>query len=122
MKGRDELAVLGRSFNTMAEELEEPLDELEAERARLREAFSRLGAALAATHDAKQLMRVVVETVVDATGADGAVLLGRDGRGDRGGRPDAPATTRFELPLAASGTQSFGTLVLYGSSLRRGEP
>lgn len=115
VKGRDELAVLGRSFNTMAEELESRLDELEAERARLREAFSRLGAALAATHDAEQLMRVVVETVVDATGADGAVLLGRTGGVIEAGDPTAGDDT-FELPLAASGTRSFGTLVLYGST------
>ena len=115
VKGRDELAVLGHSFNTMAEELESRLEELEAERARLREAFSRLGAALAATHDANQLMRVVVETVVDATGADGAVLLGRTGNVIEAGDPTAGDDT-FELPLAASGTHSFGTLVLYGSS------
>jgi diguanylate cyclase (GGDEF)-like protein len=115
VKGRDELAVLGRSFNTMAEELETRLDELDAERARLREAFSRLGAALAATHDSQQLMRVVVETVVDATGADGAVLLGRAGDVIVAGDPSAGDDT-FELPLAASGTQSFGTLVLYGSA------
>ena len=113
VRGRDELAVLGRSFNTMAEELENRLEELEAERERLREAFSRLGAALAATHDSKQLMRVVVETVADATGADGAVLLGRSGDVVETGDPAAGDDT-FELPLAASGTQSFGTLVLYG--------
>ncbi len=115
VKGRDELAVLGHSFNTMAEELEAKIDELEAERARLREAFSRLGAALAATHDAKQLMRVVVETVVDATGAEGAVLLGRAGEVIEAGDPSTGNDT-FELPLAASGTLSFGTLVLYGSA------
>jgi diguanylate cyclase (GGDEF)-like protein len=119
VKGRDELAVLGRSFNTMAEELEGRLDELEAERARLREAFSRLGAALAATHDSEQLMRVVVETVVDATGAEGAVLLGRTGEVVEAGDPTAGHDT-FELPLAASGTQSFGTLVLYGSRFDEG--
>jgi diguanylate cyclase (GGDEF)-like protein len=113
VRGRDELAVLGRSFNTMADELENRLEELEAERARLREAFSRLGAALAATHDSTQLMRVVVETVADATGADGAVLLGRSGVVVETGDPAAGDDT-FELPLAASGTQSFGTLVLYG--------
>ena len=115
VKGRDELAELGRSFNTMAEELESRLDELEAERARLREAFSRLGAALAATHDSSQLMHVVVETVVDATGADGAILLGRTGEVVEAGDPTAGDDT-FELPLAASGTQSFGMLVLYGSA------
>ncbi len=115
VKGRDELAVLGHSFNTMAEELESRLDELEAERARLREAFSRLGAALAATHDANQLMRVVVETVVDATGANGAILLGRTGDVIEAGDPTAGDDT-FELALAASGTHSFGTLVLYGST------
>ncbi|MGZ4441410.1 MAG: diguanylate cyclase, partial [Gaiellaceae bacterium] len=115
VKGRDELAVLGHSFNSMAEELESRLDELEAERARLREAFSRLGAALAATHDANQLMRVVVETVVDATRADGAVLLRRTGDVIEAGDPAAGDDT-FELALAASGTQSFGTLVLYGSA------
>jgi diguanylate cyclase (GGDEF)-like protein len=115
VKGQDELAVLGRSFNAMAEQLQGRLEELEAERARLREAFSRLGVALAATHDASQLMRVVVETVVEATGADGAILLGRTGEVIEAGDPTAGEDT-FELALAASGTQSFGTLVLYGSS------
>jgi diguanylate cyclase (GGDEF)-like protein len=109
--GRDELAVLGRSFNEMASELEARLEELEAERARLREAFSRFGEALAATHDPNQLLRVIVETAVEATRASGGMLVGPSGEVARIGSPD-PEHELLELPLSA-GRSSFGTLTLF---------
>jgi len=111
VRGRDELAVLGHSFNDMAAELEARLEELEAERARLRDAFSRFGEALAATHDPNQLLRVVVETAVEATRASGGMLVGPSGEVERIGSPD-PEHELLELPLAA-GRSSFGTLTLF---------
>jgi len=112
VRGRDELAMLGRAFNDMASELEVRLEELEAERGRLREAFSRFGEALAATHDPSQLLRVIVETAVEATGAAGGMIVGPHGEvariGSRGPRHEL-----LELPLSA-GRSSFGTLTLYG--------
>jgi diguanylate cyclase (GGDEF)-like protein len=110
--GKDEFARLGLAFNEMADQLQARMDELDAERGRLREATVRFGEALAATHDVDQLLRVVIETVVEATGATGGLVVGLGGEvvqtgsiSDRG--------ERFELPLTA-GRQSFGTLTLSG--------
>jgi diguanylate cyclase (GGDEF)-like protein len=110
VRGRDELAELGRAFNDMAEQLEERLDELQAERARLRGAFMRFGDALSATHDTRQLLRVVLEAAVEATHATGAALI--DPRGEIIDVGDLDSTgERLELPLAA-GKSTFGTLIL----------
>src|SRR4029077_15882887 len=62
VRGRDEFAELGAALNDMAAQLEARLAELEAERGRGREALARFGEALAATHDANQLLRIVAAT------------------------------------------------------------
>jgi two-component system, cell cycle response regulator len=109
--GRDEFGSLARTFNQMADQLEARQQELEEERRRLRETTLRFGEALAATHDIDQLLRVIIETAVQATGAsrgevtDGGVVLIALGD-DRG-------PVKLEFPLSA-GRDSFGTLVLYG--------
>ncbi|MGH2996128.1 MAG: diguanylate cyclase, partial [Gaiellaceae bacterium] len=74
-RGRDEFASLGHAFNDMAEQLESRIEELAAERARVREAISRFGEALAATHDPYTLLAVIVESTVEATGAAGGRLV-----------------------------------------------
>lgn len=87
--------------------------ELESERDRLARATGRIGAALAATHDADQLLSVIVETAVEATGAYGGVVRDTGGRERaRAGDPESGLET-LELPLQAGG-RSFGTLVLAG--------
>ena len=92
VRGRDEFAALGTAFNDMAAQLEERLRELAAERGRLREAIGRFGEALAATHDPYALLPVIVESAVEATGAQGGRLVvdgkeiareGDPGNGDR---------------------------------------
>ncbi|HEX2496142.1 MAG TPA: diguanylate cyclase [Gaiellaceae bacterium] len=111
VRGRDEFASLARAFNQMADQLQARMRELEEERRRLRETTLRFGEALAATHDIDQLLRVIVETAVQATGAkrgeltDGGVVLVSLGV--------ERAPDRLEFPLSA-GRESFGTLVLYG--------
>jgi diguanylate cyclase (GGDEF)-like protein len=112
VRGRDEFARLSTAFNEMADQLEAREEELGAERARMREATVRFGEALAATHDVDQLLRVIIETVVETTGATGGLVVGLAGEvvqtgslSDRG--------ERIELPLTA-GRQSFGTLTLVG--------
>ena len=112
VQGSDEFARLGVAFNEMADQLETRLVELEAERGRLRDTTARFGEALAATHDVDQLLRAIVETVVEATGATGGIVVGLAGEvvqtgtlSDRG--------ERLELPLTA-GRQSFGTLTISG--------
>src|SRR5438067_8224083 len=67
VRGHDELATLGHAFNTMAHERE-------TEQSRLRQVVSGFGAALAATHDVDELVRVIVETAVEATGASGGTF------------------------------------------------
>jgi diguanylate cyclase (GGDEF)-like protein len=112
VRGRDELALLGTSFNAMAEQLETRLEELERERRRGREATLRFAETLTATHDIDQLLRSIVETAVESTGASGGVLLGARGQLFEAGDPTA-GTQRFELPLTAGG-ETFGTLSLSG--------
>ena len=112
VRGRDEFARLGLAFNEMADQLEARVEELGAERARLRDANVRFGEALAATHDVDQLLRVIVETVVETTGATGGLVVGLAGEVVQSGTL-TDRGERFELPLTA-GRQSFGTLSLSG--------
>src|SRR5262245_16263396 len=79
VEGRDGFARLGRAFNEMADQLQERVSELQAERARLRETTVRFGEALAATHDVDQLLKLIVETVVEATGATGGLVVSLGG-------------------------------------------
>jgi diguanylate cyclase (GGDEF)-like protein len=112
--GRDEFALLGGAFNDMANQLQARIAELGEERARLRDAITRFGEALAATHDANQLLRVIVEAAVEATGARGARLLADDGTIVESGDPDA-AGERLEFALSAART-AFGTLSIVGEA------
>jgi diguanylate cyclase (GGDEF)-like protein len=112
VQGRDEFALLGRTFNQMAFQLQTRLEELEAERGRLRDVTSRFGEALGATHDAEQLMRLVVEAAIEATSAAGGVLVGTSGSLVTAGYPDK-GSERLEVPLLA-GSINFGSLILFG--------
>jgi diguanylate cyclase (GGDEF)-like protein len=112
VKGRDEFAQLGRAFNEMADQLQARLSELEDERTRVRDATMRFGEALAATHDAAELLRMIVETAVETTGAAGGYLENDEGSELAAGDPDAPGE-RLRFPVTA-GRESFGTLVLVG--------
>jgi diguanylate cyclase (GGDEF)-like protein len=114
VRGRDEFAQLGSAFNRMAATLELRLAELETERSRVREATARFGEALVATHDPTQLVQVVVESAVEATGAAGGVVLGPQGELARAGDPDAGAE-RLAFPLRV-GSSDFGSLVLTSDS------
>jgi diguanylate cyclase (GGDEF)-like protein len=114
VRGRDEFAQLGSAFNRMAGTLELRLAELETERSRVRGANARFGEALAATHDPGQLVQVVVESAVEATGAAGGVVLGPQGELARAGDPDA-GYERLAFPLRV-GSSDFGLLVLTSDS------
>jgi diguanylate cyclase (GGDEF)-like protein len=113
VQGRDEFALLGRTFNQMAFQLQTRLEELEAERGRLRDVTSRFSEALGATHDAQLLMRLVVEAAMEATNAVGGVIVGTSGSLVKAGFPDKGAQ-RLEVPLQA-GSISFGSLLLFGA-------
>src|SRR5919199_3724751 len=110
VSARGTLRQLAASFNEMARRLELRLGELENQRGRHRELIASFGEALAATHDASQLRRVIVESAVEAVGAAGGVLVDGDDLvvvGDPHAGED-----RIELPLAA-GQVSFGVLKLF---------
>ena len=113
--GHDEFAQLGQAFNEMAAQLEQRLAELQTERSRVREAIARFGEALVATHEPEHLLRVVVESVVEATGAAGGIV--RDARGEvvRAGDPETSGV-RVSFPLRA-GPADFGVLELAGVEL-----
>jgi diguanylate cyclase (GGDEF)-like protein len=111
--GRDELALLARSFNEMAEQLGSRLQELETERARLQEAITLFGEALAATHDTEQLLRVVLDVEIEATGAAAGFIIVDGGVAAQVGEADG--SDRIEVPLRAA-ESNFGHLVLTGES------
>jgi diguanylate cyclase (GGDEF)-like protein len=113
VQGRDEFALLGRTFNQMAFQLQTRLEELEAERGRLRDVTSRFSEALGATHDAEQLMPLIVEAAMEATSAAGGVVVGTNGSLVKAGFPEKGAE-RLEVPLRA-GSISFGSLLLFGA-------
>ena len=102
-RGRDEFGRLGRAFNDMAAQLELRIEELAAERGRVRDAIARFGEALAATHDPYALLPVIVGSTVEATGAAGGRLvfdhqeIARAGDPDAGGKPLA-------IPLGSDGS------------------
>jgi diguanylate cyclase (GGDEF)-like protein len=114
VRGHDEFAALSAAFNDMAEQLEARVVELEAERARARDAMSRFGEALAATHDSRQLLRIVAEEAAEAASARGCRILSADGSVVIVGDPDADGE-RLILPLTAAGVD-FGTLDLVSDS------
>lgn len=117
VRGRDEFAQLGTALNEMAAQLEARLAELEAERGRVREALGRFGEALAATHDMRELFRVVAVTAAEATSARGSRIVLADGSVVAGVGPDAQGE-RLILPLTASG-ERFGTLELVSDSFSK---
>ena len=102
----------------MAYQLQTRLEELAAERGRLREAIDRFGEALGATHDSDQLLRVLVETAVEATGAAGGVVVGAERRARHGRRRRTRARTGSSSRCSA-GQVSFGSLMLFGDDVLR---
>lgn len=114
VRGHDEFAQLGGAFNRMAGQLQEQMAELRTERRRAHEATTRFGQALGATLDPQQLLRIVAETVVEATGASGAVVRTRSGEVLEAGRPTGPEEVAFPLRVGAS---DFGSLVIRGTAL-----
>ena len=113
VRGRDEFAQLGRAFNQMAAQLEARMDDLEDERRRLREANARFGDALASALDPEQLRRVIVESAVEATQAEGGVVIAEDGSYVETGDVGA-GRERLDFELS-TGRRSFGRLLLVGN-------
>lgn len=103
--GSDEFASLGRAFNDMAAQLELRLEELAAERGRVRDAIARFGEALAATHDPYALLPVIVGSTVEATGASGGRLVVDNKEIARAGEPDDGGIP-LAIPLGSDGGEN----------------
>jgi diguanylate cyclase (GGDEF)-like protein len=112
VEGRDEFARLAEAFNDMAAQLDERLEDLEAERRRHRDATLRFGEALASTHDVEHLLRAILEAALETTRAVGGRVTAPGGEVVEVGDPSA-GPGRVRLPLQAGGV-SFGSLVLCG--------
>jgi GGDEF domain-containing protein/HAMP domain-containing protein len=69
IEGKDEFAALGDEFNQMAAELSRRIDELADERARLRESVRRVGQTFASNLDRPALLKLALDTAVDAVQA-----------------------------------------------------
>jgi diguanylate cyclase (GGDEF)-like protein len=114
VRGHDEFAQLGGAFNRMAAQLQQRLEELRTERHRVHEATTRFGQALGATHDPQQLLQVVAESVVQATGASGAIVRTKSGEVLEAGTQNGLEEVTFPLRF---GSTDFGSLVIRGSAL-----
>ena len=128
VQGSDEFARLGLAFNEMADQLEARVEELGAERARLRDANVRFGEALAATHDVDQLLRVIVETVVETTGATGGLVVGlagevvQSGTLSTGASASSPPLAMQALGRASRHALPLGPRLHGGAAAHRGDP
>ena len=76
--GSGEFATLGTAFNTMADQLEARLEELERERGRLQDAIRRVGESFARGLDRQGVLEIVVQTAVEGIGAEGGRATMRD--------------------------------------------
>jgi diguanylate cyclase (GGDEF)-like protein len=68
--GHDEFAMLGAEFNKMSAQLQERMEDLRRESARLEEAMRRTGETFASNLDREGLLELVVLTAVDGVRAD----------------------------------------------------
>ncbi|MBD0291054.1 MAG: diguanylate cyclase [Thermoleophilia bacterium] len=105
VRGRDEFASLGRAFNDMAANLEAHVEELAWERGRARDAVARFGDALAATHNPLLLVPVILESMVEATGAAGGRLLVDGSEIASAGEPGRDGE-RLEITLSAGDSEA----------------
>jgi diguanylate cyclase (GGDEF)-like protein len=122
IEGNDEFAALGKEFNSMAEELEERLEELQRERARLADAIRRVGESFTKSLDRVGLLEIVVQTAVDGVeAAAGRATIRRTGE-ERlrevaaTGDPDAYATVLHAAEAAALDAGQIAEIELGGAS------
>jgi len=99
--GGDEFALLGREFNSMSEQLEAKIEELDRNRRELEETIRRVGAAFASGLDPQGIFELTLDTAIDACDADGGRALPLAyGRIDAFRRGSEAATTTAALAAA----------------------
>jgi len=99
--GSDEFALLGREFNSMSEQLEAKIEELDRNRRELEETIRRVGAAFASGLDPQGIFELTLDTAIDACDADGgrAIPLAHE-RIEAFQRGSDAATTKAALAAA----------------------
>jgi diguanylate cyclase (GGDEF)-like protein len=83
VEGSDEFAMLAVEFNSMSDQLAQRLEQLNAERARLRESIRRAGETFASNLDRQGLLKLALRTAVDG-------VEGEFGRLSARNAPDEP--------------------------------
>jgi diguanylate cyclase (GGDEF)-like protein len=73
--GHDEFAALGHEFNSMSEQLEAKIDEVERKRRELEDTIRRVGVAFASGLDRQGIVHLAVATAVDAGEAEAGRAL-----------------------------------------------
>lgn len=74
VRSKDEVGKLALAFNEMSTRLGETVTELSTSRDQLQRAVQRVGETLRSTHDMAQMLESILNTAVDAVGADSGVL------------------------------------------------
>jgi diguanylate cyclase (GGDEF)-like protein len=80
VQGDDEFAALGQEFNTMAEQLEDHVDEVERKRRELEDSIRRIGEAFGTGLDRQGIVDLAVRTAIQACNAEGGRLVPLDPR------------------------------------------
>jgi len=80
VEGDDEFAALGQEFNTMAEQLEAHIVEVERKRRELEDSIRRIGEAFGTGLDRQGVVDLAVRTAIEACDADGGRLVPVDPR------------------------------------------
>ena len=106
VRGRDEFADLGNAFNDMAAQLQQRLAGVETERTRVRDAATSFWRGAGRDARLDPAAAGVVETAVEATGADGGLVLGREGELVRIGDPEAPGSASLSRCAPAAPTSA----------------
>ncbi len=82
VQGNDEFGMLAREFNSMSKQLAERMEQLQTERARLRESIRRAGETFASNLDREGLLTLAMKTAMDAVEAEFGRLSVREQVGD----------------------------------------
>ncbi len=114
--GGDEFALLGREFNSMSQQLEAKIDELDSKRRELEETIRRVGAAFASGLDPQGILDLTLDTAIDACEATAgrAVPLEHE-RIERLQRGTEAATTTAAMAAAERIALGDGASPLSGS-------
>ncbi len=117
IEGRDEFAALGEEFNNMSNQLEQRLDELSQERARLREAIRRIGETFASNLDRAALLDLALKTAIDAVRGTAGRISARPGPD----QPLAEATRQGSLDHIAAMLDEADHAVMEAGDIGEGE-